>query len=137
VTATATIRDDGTGVLFTSANPVAGVPVTITQPTTSVVLAADAATLANDDRALTIAAITVNEASYAVFTVAGKEGQYVKLALGNTSATTDVDTILSGSNADLNQSFEYWNGSAWATYITDSFVQIPGDGDGTAAEAAK
>jgi hypothetical protein len=43
---------------------------------------------------------------------------------------------LSGSNADLNQTFEYWNGSAWTTYITDSFVQIPGDGDGTTAEVA-
>jgi hypothetical protein len=135
-TGTATIKDDGTGILFTSANPVEGVPVTITQPITTVVLAADAATLANDDRALTVAAITVNEGSYAVFTVVGKEGQYVKLALGNTAATTDVDAILIGAGADVSQTLEYWNGSAWATYIANSFVQIPGDGDATAAETA-
>ncbi|MBU3600726.1 DUF4347 domain-containing protein, partial [Polynucleobacter sp. 30F-ANTBAC] len=136
VTATATIKDDGTGILFTNANPVAGVPVTVTQPTSSIVLAEDAGTLANDDRALTVAAITVNEGSYAVFTVVGKEGQYVKLALGSTAVTTDVDAILSGAGVDVSQNLEYWNGTAWVAYTPGSFVQIPSDGDATAAEVA-
>jgi hypothetical protein len=127
-TGTATIKDDGTGILFTSANPVAGVPVTITQPTSSVVLAADAGTLANDDRVLTITTpLTLNEGSpYVVFTVAGKELQYVKLALGGTAT----------AGTDYTNSIDYWNGSAWTAYTADSFVQIPSDGDGTLAEAA-
>jgi hypothetical protein len=128
---TATILDDGTGILFTSANPASSVPVVTAQSGTSVVLAANAGTnganLSNDDRPLTVSSFAVSESGYAVFTVGGKELQYVKLAL--TAGTATVTT-------DYTNSMEYWNGTAWATYTAGDFVQIPSDGDATVAEAA-
>jgi hypothetical protein len=145
-TGTATIVDDGTGILFATradrlATPadeaVAGVipadATTLAAPAitpTATTPVADPATqaIADDDRPLAVNNITVNEGSpFAVFTVTGKEGQYVELSLSPDTATPGVD---------YNNSLEYWNGSAWIPYIPGSFARIPSDGDTTTDEAA-
>jgi hypothetical protein len=121
-TGTATIKDDGTGILYTGANPIGGLPVVTVQPTTSVVLSDDSYNLANDDRPLTSVTIasTVNEASpYAVFTVTGSPGMYVLLSLGIDTATPSSDYL---------PALQYFDGTDWQNYITDSWVQIPVSG---------
>ncbi|MBU3600727.1 hypothetical protein ICN28_09370, partial [Polynucleobacter sp. 30F-ANTBAC] len=111
-TGVGTIKDDGTGSVFSASNN------TITPDTVN------AATL-NDDRPLTVNNLTVNEGSpYAVFTVGGTEGQYVKLATANDTA----------SSADYGSSLEYFDGTTWQPYTPNSFVQIPTDGDATSGE---
>lgn len=71
--------------------------------------------------ALTVNDLTVNEASpYAVFTVQGFEGAAVKLGLSSGTALAGQDT---------SAALQYWNGSSWQSYIADSFVTMPGDGD--------
>ncbi|MBU3581991.1 hypothetical protein ICN19_08170, partial [Polynucleobacter sp. AP-Capit-er-40B-B4] len=90
-TGTATILDDGTGTQFTAGNPTGSTPETITPPTpvNGVVSSANAATLPNDDRLLSVNSLTVNEGSpYAVFTVTGAAGQYVSLATANGTASS-------------------------------------------------
>ncbi|QQE65799.1 hypothetical protein GFS31_24890 [Leptolyngbya sp. BL0902] len=103
---TATIVDNGTGVKFPG-TVTGGVPTTDT-------------TNLDDDRALAVNSITVNEASpFAVFTVTGVAGQQVQLALANGTAT---------SPTDFGTALEYWNGSAWVSYTPGSFVAIPAGG---------
>jgi hypothetical protein len=71
----------------------------------------------NDDRPLTVNNLTVNEGStFAVVSVNGEAGQYVKLALAANTATSGVD---------YTNTMEYWNGAAWVPYAANSFVQIP------------
>jgi hypothetical protein len=121
---TATIKDDGTGTLFTSGNPSGGVPATATMPTpfNGVVAAASATLLPNDDRPLSVNTFTVNEGSpYAVFIVTGVTGQFVKLATSNGTATS----------ADYGPGLEFYDGAAWQTYGTGDFVQIPAGTSGT------
>jgi hypothetical protein len=78
-TGVGTIKDDGTGAIFTASN------TTITPDTVS------SETL-DDDRRLSVNNLTVNEGSpYAVFTVTGATGQYVKLALAEGTAKVDAD----------------------------------------------
>jgi alpha-tubulin suppressor-like RCC1 family protein len=120
VTGVATILDDGSGTLFTSANPTSIAPITVTPPSSNVVSSANASTLQNDDRPLTITPVTVNEGSpYAVFNVTGVTGQYTSLSLASDTATVGTDT---GST------LEYFDGTAWQTYTAGSFVKIPSGG---------
>ncbi len=75
-----------------------------------------AITVTADNRTLTTSNISVNEgSSYAVFTVAGEQGQKVSLTLATGTAT---------SGDDFSPNLEYWDGSAWATYL-GSPVIIP------------
>ena len=122
-----TIVDDGTGSYFAETNNSA----TSNVPN-GVVL--------DDDRALTVSNVTVNEGSaLAVFTVTGKEGQLVKLSLSSGTATIENGngTVLSDGSEDFGPALQYWNGSAWTNYTANSFIEIPSDGDGSAAETAK
>ena len=74
-----------------------------------------------------------------MFTVTGKEGQQVKLTLGNGTATIENGngTVLTDGTEDFGPALQYWNGSAWTNYTANSFITIPSDGDGTAGETAK
>jgi hypothetical protein len=108
----AIIVDDATGQMWNSA----GVPITPVSTATIDVVANPSLVIADDDRPLTVSDATVNEASpYAVFTVTGTAGQYVKLNLASGSATS----------ADYDPAFEYFNGTAWVNYIPGSYVQMP------------
>ncbi len=104
--ASTSIIDDGTGTNYTG-NVSGGSPVTNT-------------TSLNDDRALAVNSITVNEGGgYAVFTVSANAGQTMNLALSN--GTTNP-TATSGT--DYTNALEYWDGSAWVSY-TAGFT-VPG-----------
>jgi hypothetical protein len=105
-----TIKDDGTGSMWdANGNPV--MPASGPVVTTGV--------LPDDDRPLEVSDVTVNEASpYAVFTVTGVAGQYVKLALADGTAT----------GADYGPALEFYNGTDWVPYTANSFVQIPATG---------
>ncbi len=71
--------------------------------------------------------VFVNEASpYAVFTVTGSAGVAVRLELGSAGLPpTDARATLSGAGADIASTLEYFNGSSWQTYVTNSSVVIP------------
>jgi hypothetical protein len=94
-TAIATIKDDGTtATLFTSGDPVAGAPATLTPPTPSngVVTAANSANILNDDRAISVSSISVNEGSpQAIFTVTASQGMLVRLSVASGTATAGSD----------------------------------------------
>lgn len=132
-TGTAWIVDDGNGNFFPEAEPNNNVlpPLSPYNPATDPVVGPTldpTRPLPDDERVVTVNDITVNEASpYAVFTVSGFEGQYVKLLPGTGTAT---------AGSDYTAALEYWNGSAWAPYISDSYVAIPADSDATANEVA-
>ena len=104
--ASTSIIDDGTGTNYTG-TITSGSPVTNT-------------TSLNDDRALAVNSITVNEGGgYAVFTVSANAGQTMNLALSN---GTGNPTATSGT--DYTNALEYWNGSNWVSY-TAGFT-VPG-----------
>jgi VCBS repeat-containing protein len=104
--ASTSIIDDGTGTNYTG-NVSGGSPVTNT-------------TSLNDDRALSVNSITVNEGGgYAVFTVSANAGQTMNLAL---SDGTTNPTATSGT--DYTNALEYWDGSNWVSY-TAGFT-VPG-----------
>jgi hypothetical protein len=148
VTGTGTILDNGSGTIFVADDPNTVIdesapssinnvltPPAIPEQTAAVVTPTVSAPLPDDDRPLTVNNVTVNEASpFAVFTVGGIEGQYVKLALGATN--TGTDATLTGSAADIGQILEYFNGTGWVTYTSGSYVQIPTDGNATPGQAA-
>ena len=94
--AAVTIKDDGSGTVFTAADPSSNLTLTtVTAPTpvSGVVVSANAADLPNDDRALSIAPVTVNEASpYAIFKIVGATGQYTTLSLASGTAIISADT---------------------------------------------
>ncbi len=71
--------------------------------------------------------VFVNEASpYAVFTVTGSAGVAVRLELGSAGLpSTDARATLTGSDADIGNTLEYFNGSSWQTYVANSSVVIP------------
>ncbi|NQV69649.1 MAG: DUF4347 domain-containing protein [Pseudohongiella sp.] len=107
--AVSTIVDTGDGVVFLAANTTftasgsgdTGYPTTL-----------------DDDRALTINNISVNEnSSHAVFKVQGVAGQVVTLAqvAGSATATTDYGTSL-----------EVWGGSSWGAYSTSTTLPTGG-----------
>lgn len=116
-TGIASIKDDGTGTKYTGT-------VTGTTPDTSI-------GNLDDDRALAVNSIAVNEASpYAVFTVTGLPGQTMTLALGNTADGADVDATLGTDtgNAGTGVALQIFDGSTWQDYAPGSVVSIPGGG---------
>ncbi len=99
---TGTIVDDGTGAVYLATN------TTGTGNTTG---DAGYPEYLDDDRALAVNDITVNEASpQAVFTVTGEVGQVVRLALVDGTAT----------GADFGPGIEVYDGSAWVAYTPDT-----------------
>ncbi|MGG6242578.1 VCBS domain-containing protein [Nodosilinea sp. AN01ver1] len=105
-TGTGTIVDDGTGIKYPG-TVTGGIPGTTT-------------TALDDDRPLTVSSPTVNEASpYAVFTVGGVANQQVTLSLAN-------GTAIGGT--DYGPGLEYWNGTAWVSYTTNTLVPVSGNG---------
>jgi VCBS repeat-containing protein len=106
-TATSTIKDDGLGSIYLGDN---------TTLTANTAVDAGYPTHLDDDRAITINSISVNESSpYGVFTLTGAIGQKVQLALHNMTATVGTDT-----GAGL----EYYNGSEWVNYTADSTLTL-------------
>lgn len=106
-TATSTIKDDGLGSIYLGDN------TTLTANT-----AGDAGypTHLDDDRAITINNISVNESSpYGVFTLTGAIGQKVQLALHNMTATVGTDA---------GTGLEYYNGAEWVNYTADSTLTL-------------
>ncbi|MFQ4137985.1 VCBS domain-containing protein [Nodosilinea sp. PGN35] len=104
---TAAIADNGTGLTFNTNG--------VSDGTT------DGAVTKDDDRPLTVSSPTVNEASpYAIFSVGGVANQWVKLGLTDGTAT--------GAGTDYGPGLEYWNGTTWATYTANTFIQIPAAG---------
>ncbi len=112
---TATIVDDGTGSYFASGN---------TSGTSSVPAGV---TLDDDDPALAINNVTVNEGSpYTVFEVSGAVGQTASLSLSNASGGA-------GSRADLRSqgqlpTLQVYVGGQWTNYSGSSLPQIPAGG---------
>jgi hypothetical protein len=105
----ATIKDDGTGTIFKNDGT------------------DDSAAVRDDDRALTVNSVTVNEVSpYAVFEVTGVANQLTSLALAAWTSTP-----ASGAGVDYGTAtgtgLEYWTGSAWSAY-TSGFVALNGSG---------
>ncbi|WKB55779.1 VCBS domain-containing protein [Eleftheria terrae] len=101
---TATIKDDGTGVIYGPNGTV------------------DPSASKDDDRALTVSSPTVNEGSpHAVFTVTGIAGQSLSLSLGAGSATgTGVDFGGSALEVSLD------GGTTWTAYT--AAVTLPAGG---------
>jgi hypothetical protein len=128
-TGTGTITDEGSGTIFadngTARTNASANVVTPTQAQTT--------PLADDDRPLTVNNVDVNEGSYAVFTVGAHENQYVKLSLGNTASTSDVDANL---GSDLSNQLQYWDGSSWVNYTEGTYVRVPSNGTGSTDEVA-
>jgi hypothetical protein len=93
VTGTATIKDDGSGTIFTATGAI------------------DNAAVKDDDRPVNPAFVNnilVNEASSCVvFTITGVRSAQITLSLAAGTAT---------SNVDYTNSIDYWNGSAWTAY---------------------
>ncbi len=97
-TGTATIIDDGTGVLFDPA----GLP--------------DSSGTLDDDRPLTVSSVEVNEGSpYAIFQVGGATGQRVALSLVNGSAV----------DADHGTTLQYLDGNQWRNYTGPISLSAP------------
>lgn len=97
--ANSTIRDDGTGSIFLGTNT-SGIANASTDNGYPSHL--------DDDRTLSVNNISVNEASpYAVFSVTGRTGQTISLALSGATATIGADT---------GTGIQYHNGSQWQNY---------------------
>lgn len=141
-TGSGTILDDGNGTIFATntvqpgVNPSGNVPLTLEPTGTSIADPADPITpalLADDDRPLEVNDLTVNEGSpFAVFSVTGKEGQYVQLELIGGTATPDSDEV----SGDYSPALEVWDGTGWIGYNPGTFVKIPADPDTIAGEPA-
>ena len=126
-TGTATIRDDGTGIIFNDN----GTP--------------NNTAVKDDDRALAVNSITVNEGSpFAVFTLTANVGQTLSLGLSNgiqnTTARQGDGTPADGTE-DYNPAvLEVWDPSsgpagAWVAY-SGAFT-VPGTGVGPSAVLAR
>jgi VCBS repeat-containing protein len=123
---TATIMDDGSGVIY-SGN-VSGTPYSLGGAVVGTSYTPDTSAGTDDDRPLTIAPISVNEGSpYAVFTIGGVAGQQLRLALGNTATSADTDATLGTDthNAGTGVPLQYYNGTAWVDYSPASLIAIP------------
>ncbi|HYF36460.1 MAG TPA: hypothetical protein VD994_14290, partial [Prosthecobacter sp.] len=125
-TGTMTIADDGTGVIYKYPNTNTSTPLPSNDP--------DYPAL-DDDRPLVVTGTTVNEASpYATFTVAGIEGQLVKLTIGSTGAGSGHAIL--GTDTGVQADLEYYDGSSWVAYTAGSFITIPQLGGALNGEAA-
>ena len=140
---TATIVDDGsgTGTIFATRaddpttptnEAVPGVipatatsgPALVTRPPATTPVA-DPATqaIADDDRPLSVNDVTVNERSpYLVWTVGGKQGQYVRLDLASTGSGPGHATL----GTDTGTALEVFDGTSWVAYTPGTFVKVPG-----------
>ena len=111
VTATATILDNGTGDYWL-------------EDATALATAeelAEAEIVLDDDRALAVNSIIVNEASpFGVFQVTGARGQLASLVLG---AAGDTATP-----ADYGAGLEVYIDGAWVAYTGGQFVELDGAG---------
>ena len=105
-TGTATVKDDGSGDKFADVAPnTDGTPVKTTGPDAGF----------DDDRALIVSDVTVNEGSpYAVFTVTGAVNQQATLKLTN-GTTTGLGAL------------DYYNGTSWVPY-TSGTVKLDSNG---------
>jgi hypothetical protein len=113
---TGTIVDDGTGMKYPDLPP--------TNPSTP----ASSTDNLDDDRALTVNSVTVNEASpWAVFSVTGVAGQKVTLSLTEGSGA-------GFANIDETKKLQYWDAAAnaglggWVDYTAASLVTLPAGG---------
>jgi hypothetical protein len=119
-TGTIFVTDDGLPGVNPNGTPATRIPVTTP-------VAAPDAVLANDDRPVTVNDVEVNEASpFLVWTVGAKQGQYVRLALGETGSG-DGHALL---GTDTGTQLQYWSGSVWLDYTPDTYVKIPGGNAG-------
>ncbi|MDP2262517.1 MAG: Calx-beta domain-containing protein, partial [Hydrogenophaga sp.] len=104
-TGTATIRDDGQGVIFLFNGPNGAFSGTTDRNL-------------DDDLRLNVSSFSVNEgSSHAVFTLQVVGGQFLELGLVTGSAL---------SGADFSPALEYWNGASWVTYTGRFAVQDSG-----------
>jgi hypothetical protein len=96
-----TLMDDGTGDYFAADN-------------TTATPALPAGIVLDDDRALAVSDVTVNEGSpYAVFTVTGAAGQKVSLGLANQNVDgTDLGAL------------QYFDGIRWQAYLAGELVTL-------------
>ena len=108
-TGTGTIKDDGTGDIFLADNKT-GTPSLPTAPGYPEL---------DDDRALMVSNVTVNEASpFAVFTVSGEPGQFATLKLTDGTA----------GSADYGSGLEVFDGTKWVPYSAGDLVALDGSG---------
>jgi len=99
------ITDDGQGPIFNESGAV------------------DPTALRDDDRALKINSIAVNEGSgYAVFTVSANSGSRLELALVKTGTSVDHATL----GVDTATQLEYLQGDSWTAYVPGSKVLVEG-----------
>ncbi len=106
---TATIYDDGTGDIY---------PDNSTGAT-------DSSATKDDDRAVKVSDISVNEnSSYAVFTITGTAGQNVSLALQNDADALTGDAVL---GTDTGTQLQYLLNGVWTNYSSGN-VAIPSGG---------
>ncbi|MES2534758.1 MAG: VCBS domain-containing protein [Pseudomonadota bacterium] len=107
---TATILDDGTGAIYP--NNTTG--------------ATDSNAVLDDDRAVTVTSLTVNENSpYAVFTVTGAIGQAVALGLQSDSDPLTANALL---GTDAGTQLQVLVSGAWVNYDAGSLPVIPAGG---------
>ena len=106
---TATILDDGTGNIYPNNNTGA----------------TDPSAVRDDDRAVQVNSIDVNEASpYAVFTVKAQAGQALTLGLQEDNDLLSADAKL---GTDTGTQLQYFDGSNWVNY-TSGTVSTPASG---------
>lgn len=108
--ATMTISDDGTGLIYPDAPPASA-----STPATS-------SSGLDDDRAMSLTNLTVNEASpWAVFTLTGIEGQTAILSILNNGDGSDLVTI------------EHFDGVEWQPYSSSVVLPLNGPANGESA----
>ncbi|MDZ5460969.1 VCBS domain-containing protein, partial [Azohydromonas lata] len=104
---TATVRDDGTGTVFRNDG------------------SADAQALLDDDRAVSVSSVRINEASpYAVFTLSGGAAQQVQLAL----AAGTADAADYGGTETAHPQLEVFDGNQWVQYQAGSWTRLDAQG---------
>ena len=110
------IYDDGTGDIFAFDDSNDGSATITSGPGVGF----------DDDRALSIADLSINEVSdYAVFTVSGNSGQTATLALVDESS---AGTVVGKANIDETQTLEVWDGLAWVDYDANNLPTFDGNG---------
>ncbi|WP_341708726.1 Ig-like domain-containing protein, partial [Halopseudomonas sp.] len=109
---TASIYDDGTGIIHTG-DLSGGTPVTSTSNL-------------DDDRGLSVSSPTVNEASdYVILTLTGNSGQTVTLGLLDSSVNGTVDGF---ANINELQTVQIWDGLDWVDYSASELPTFDADG---------
>ncbi len=106
----ATIRDDGSGKIYGETGIDSGAP-------------------ADDDRAIRIEDVTINEISpYAVFRVEASGGQQFVLSLRDGPDRDDLSIGTATAGADYRNSLETYDGVKWVAYEPGSLVSVPASG---------